>query len=257
MLLSGLLCRLSNPLFAAGRKSSYHFMMKAFILAAGSGSRLRPLTDSVPKCLLPIQGAPLLEIWLENCAMAGISEVLVNVHSHAGKIRDFARTHKVPVRVHIAEEEELLGSAGTLAANRQFVSGEDVFFVLYGDVLTNLNLLDLLAFHRDHATVATLGIHHVPDPTQCGIVMTDEHDIVRGFVEKPAEPIGNWAFSGIMAARQQLFDFIPARRPADIGFHLLPQLVGRMSAYRISAFLLDIGTLHTYRAAQLSWPGLS
>jgi mannose-1-phosphate guanylyltransferase len=231
--------------------------MKAFILAAGSGTRLRPLTDSVPKCLLPIQGVPLLEIWLKSCATAGISEVLVNVHAHAGKIREFARTHKLPVRVHIAEEKELLGSAGTLAANRQFVSGEEVFFVLYGDVLTNVKLADLLSSYLEHKLVATLGIYQVPDPTQCGIVETDERGIVRSFLEKPAQPAGNWAFSGIMAAGQQIFDFIPGHRPADIGFHLLPCLTGRMSAYPISAFLLDIGTLHTYRAAQSSWPGLS
>ena len=231
-------------------------MMKAFILAAGSGTRLRPLTDSVPKCLLPIKGVPLLQIWLENCATAGISDVLVNVHSHAGKIRDFARTHKVPVQVHIAEEEELLGSAGTLAANREFVSGEEIFLVLYGDVLTNVNLAEMLSFHRQNTVMATLAIHQVPDPTQCGIVITDERGIVRSFVEKPAQPVGNWAFSGIIAAGQQLFDFVPKHRPADIGFHLLPQLVGRMAGYRISGFLLDIGTLHTYRAAQTSWPGL-
>jgi mannose-1-phosphate guanylyltransferase len=248
---------LSSRLYAADYKSSRPFIMKAFILAAGSGTRLRPLTDSVPKCLLPIQGVPLLQIWLENCAAAGISEVLVNVHSHAGKIRDFAQTHRVPVQVHIAEEEELLGSAGTLAANREFVGNEEIFLVLYGDVLTNVNLADLLSFHRQNEVVATLGIHQVPDPTQCGIVITDERGIVSSFVEKPAQPAGNWAFSGIMAAGQQLFDSVPKHRPADIGFHLLPHLVGRMSAYRISGFLLDIGTLHTYRAAQTSWPGLS
>src|SRR5215813_7692682 len=177
VLRNGLLCLRSSAPRGAEHRPRYSFMMKAFILAAGSGTRLRPLTDSVPKCLLPIQGAPLLQIWLENCAAAGISDVLVNVHAHAGKIRDFARTHKLPVRVHIAEEEELLGSAGTLAANRQFVSGEQVFFVLYGDVLTNLKLADLLSFHRQNALVATLGIHQVPDPTQCGIVMADEREI--------------------------------------------------------------------------------
>jgi mannose-1-phosphate guanylyltransferase len=230
--------------------------MKAFILAAGSGTRLRPLTDSVPKCLLPIQGVPLLQIWLENCAASGITEVLVNVHSQADKIRDFTRTHKVPVQVHIAEEEELLGSAGTLTANRGFVDEEEVFFVLYGDVLTNVKLVDLLSFHQDREMIATLGIHQVSNPTQCGIVTADECGIVRGFVEKPAQPAGNWAFSGIMAAGRQVFDFVPARRPADIGFHLLPLLAGQMAAYRISAFLLDIGTLQTYRAAQSSWPGL-
>jgi mannose-1-phosphate guanylyltransferase len=230
--------------------------MKAYVLAAGSGTRLRPLTDSTPKCLLPIQSVPLLEIWLKNCAAAGIADVLLNVHSHCRQIRDFVRSHELPVRVQIAEEKELLGSAGTLAENRQFVAGEEYFFVLYGDVLTNLKLADLLAFHRGRNLAATLGIYQVSNPTECGIVTTDESGTVRSFVEKPASPGGNWAFSGVMAAGQGIFDHIPAQRPADIGFHLLPRLVGEMAAYPISAFLLDIGTLHSYRAAQAAWPGL-
>ncbi|MGZ4842394.1 MAG: sugar phosphate nucleotidyltransferase, partial [Candidatus Angelobacter sp.] len=78
--------------------------MKAFLLAAGNGSRLRPLTDSVPKCLLPIRGVPLLEIWLNNCKAAGITDVLVNAHAHAGAIRKFAAEQKTGVRMRIVEE---------------------------------------------------------------------------------------------------------------------------------------------------------
>jgi mannose-1-phosphate guanylyltransferase len=230
--------------------------MKAFILAAGSGTRLRPLTDTLPKCLLPIQGVPLLQIWLESCRAGGINEVLVNVHAHAERIRDFARTETAPVRVHIAEEKQLLGSAGTLAENRKFVSGEEAFFVLYGDVLTNLSLADMLVFHSKTKRLATLGIHQTPDPTQCGIVNADHDGIVRSFVEKPAHSASNWAFSGVMVASPKVLDLVPAERPADIGFHLLPRLTGQMTAYRISDYLLDIGTLDTYRAAQSSWPGL-
>src|SRR6516225_7529559 len=106
-------------------------VMKAFILAAGSGTRLRPLTDSVPKCLLPIRGVPLLQIWLENCCATGISEVLVNVHAHPEKFREFVRKQASPVRINIVEEQQLLGSAGTLAENRSFVEQEKDFFVLY------------------------------------------------------------------------------------------------------------------------------
>ena len=96
--------------------------MKAFLLAAGNGTRLRPLTDSVPKCLLPICGVPLLEIWLNNCKAAGISEVLVNTHARMEEIRRFVAEQQSGVRVRIAEEPELLGSAGTLAENRDFVT---------------------------------------------------------------------------------------------------------------------------------------
>jgi mannose-1-phosphate guanylyltransferase len=230
--------------------------MKAFILAAGGGTRLRPLTDTVPKCLLPIQGVPLLQIWLENCRMAGINEVLVNVHSHAERIREYAKTQTGPVRIHIVEEKQLLGSAGTLAENRSFVDSQKAFFVLYGDVLTNVSLAEILIFHSKTKGLATLGIHQAPDPSRCGIVTADREGIVRSFVEKPAHSSSNWAFSGIMVASPKVIDLVPAERPADIGFHLLPRLTGQMTAYAIADYLLDIGTLDTYSAAQSSWPGL-
>ena len=230
--------------------------MKAYILAAGNGTRLRPLTDAVPKCLLPIQGVPLLKIWMNICAAAGIDEVLVNVHAHKEKIREFAGCQTGAVRLHIAEEKVLLGSAGTLAENKAFVDGEEDFCILYGDVLTNVSLSGLIQCHREKKQIVTLGIHQVANPAQCGIVSADQYGIVQAFVEKPSMPDSNWAFSGIMVASQEIFKFTPLQRPTDIGFHLLPRLVGRMAAYKISGFLLDIGTLKNYRAAQTSWPGL-
>jgi mannose-1-phosphate guanylyltransferase len=229
--------------------------MRAFILAAGSGTRLRPLTDSVPKCLLPIRGVPLLQIWLENCCATGISEVLVNVHAHPEKFREFVRKQASPVRINIVEEQQLLGSAGTLAENRSFVEQEKDFFVLYGDVLTNVSLTAMLDFHRRRRMPATLGIYEVANPSQCGIVITDQDGIVRSFVEKPEQPESRWAFSGVMVAGPEILDLAPLERPADIGFHLLPRLIGRMAAYPIENYLLDIGTPEKYNEAQASWPG--
>lgn len=230
--------------------------MKAIILAAGSGTRLRPLTDSIPKCLLPIHGVPLLEIWLENCHAAGICDVLVNAHAHAEMVRKFAGKHSSAVRVQVAEEPQLLGSAGTLWENRRFVAGEKAFFVLYGDVLSNVRLGGMLAFHGQRKLPVTLGIYQVTNPSQCGIVTTDHEGVVRSFVEKPIQPATNWAFSGIMVASPQIIDRVPAQRPADIGLHLLPLLTGQMTAYPIQEYLLDIGTLSNYEAAHSSWPGL-
>lgn len=230
--------------------------MKAFLLAAGSGTRLQPLTNETPKCLLPIRGIPLLEIWLKLCRAAGIDEVLINVHAHAQKVREFVRRQSTGVRVTIAEEEELLGSAGTLAQNRDFVAGEDTFFILYADVLTNLNLRELLAFHRRKKMPATLGIYQVPDPSRCGIVSTNDEDIIERFTEKPQRPESNWAFSGVMVASPRILELVPSHRPADMGFDLLPQLTGKMAAYKITGYLLDIGTPENYAAAQRSWPGV-
>jgi mannose-1-phosphate guanylyltransferase len=231
--------------------------MKAFILAAGNGTRLRPLTDSVPKCLLPIQGVPLLEIWLNNCKAAGITDVLVNAHAHADAVKEFAATQKSGVRVSVVEEPQLLGSAGTLAENRAFVAGEEAFFVLYGDVLTNVDLRRMLAFHCRKNLSATLGVYQVPDPTRCGVVIMDKDDVIQNFVEKPARPVSNWAFSGVMIAGQEIFDFLPDRRPMDIGFDVLPKMAGIMAGYRISEYLIDIGTLENYQTAQQSWTGLA
>jgi mannose-1-phosphate guanylyltransferase len=230
--------------------------MKAFILAAGNGTRLSPLTDTVPKCLLPIQGKPLLKIWLENCARAGINRVLINIHSHAQQVRQFVVKHRNGVDIQISAEKELLGSAGTLSANYDFVRNAEAFFVFYGDVLTNINLGEMLTFHLRKKKLATLAVHQVPDPQRCGIVTADQDGTIHNFEEKPAHPGGNWAFAGVMVARPEIIESVPHHRPADIGFHLLPRLAGEMAAYRFSGYLLDIGTPANYSAAQITWPGL-
>jgi len=231
--------------------------MKAFLLAAGNGTRLRPLTDNVPKCLLPIQDVPLLEIWLRNCKAAGITDVLVNTRAHTEAIRKFAAEQKTGVRIRIVEEPELLGSAGTLAENRDFVAGEESFFVLYADVLTNVDLRRMLVFHTQKRLPATLGVYQVPDPSRCGIVTMDENAVISNFIEKPMHPESNWAFAGVMIAGPAFFDFLPNRRPADLGFDVLPKMTGNMAAYPIAEYLLDIGTIANYHHAQESWPGLT
>jgi mannose-1-phosphate guanylyltransferase len=231
--------------------------MKAFLLAGGLGTRLRPLTDSTPKCLLPIQGTPILQIWFTLCQRYGIEEVLINVHSHCDAVRRFVEEHNHGIKVRLFEEALLLGSAGTVLANRDWVSTESCFWVFYADVLTKTNLDKMLTFHNSRGQVATIGVYEVVEPSRCGIVQVDDSDIVRDFVEKPKIPSGNLAFSGLMLATPALLDVIPVTSPADLGFHVLPHIVGRMAAYRIQDFLIDIGTLETYRTAQKTWPGLS
>jgi mannose-1-phosphate guanylyltransferase len=232
-------------------------LMKAFLLAAGHGTRLRPVTDRVPKCLVPIGGVPMLRIWLDLCAAHGVTDVLINVHSYADTIRDFlARDNGNGVSVRISEEPVLLGSAGTLAANRDWVAGESSFWVLYADVLTNADLSQMLAFHRARGQLATLGLYRVPDPARCGIVKLDSAGIIYEFVEKPKVPASNLAFTGLMLATPAVIDLVPPQEQVDIGSHLLPRLVGRMAGYTIDSYIMDIGTLENYQAAQRSWPDL-
>jgi mannose-1-phosphate guanylyltransferase len=230
--------------------------MKAFLLAAGHGTRLRPLTDTTPKCLLPVQSAPMLSIWLDLCHRHGIGEVLINAHAHSGQIRNYLAAHPNGVKVRVVDEPVLLGSAGTVKANRDWVAGESCFWILYADVLTNAGLARMMQFHLQRRNLATLGGYEVPDPERCGIMQVDAEGVVRGFVEKPKTPAGRLAFAGLMIADAALLDQIPENLPADLGFDVLPRLAGKMSAWPISDYLLDIGTLENYELAQKTWPGL-
>ncbi len=231
--------------------------MKAFLLAAGHGTRVKPLTDTTPKCLLPIRGVPLLGLWLELCRSNGIDEILVNTHAHAHAVRAFLQAHSDGLKIRITEEEQLLGSAGTLRANRDWIGSDDCFWVLYADVLTNMELAPMLEFHRGRDQLATLGVYEVPDPRRCGVVRVDRSQIIREFVEKPANPPSNLAFSGILLATPTLLDAIPLVTPADLGLHVFPKLAGKVSAYATGDYLIDIGTRENYEQAQRTWPGLA
>jgi mannose-1-phosphate guanylyltransferase len=231
--------------------------VKAFLLAAGHGIRLRPITDAIPKCMVPIRGVPLLSIWLELCQRSQIEEVLINVHSHAAAVSEFLNAHKNGLRIRVVEETQLLGSAGTLRANRDWVATEDIFWIFYADVLNLIDLKGMMRLHQLHRPTATLGVYEVPDPHRCGIVTMDDRGVIRGFVEKPSRPAGNLAFSGLMIGTPDLLDVIPKSTPVDVGFHVLPRLIGRMLGYRIQDYLLDIGTMENYQKAQITWPGFS
>jgi mannose-1-phosphate guanylyltransferase len=227
---------------------------KAFILAGGKGTRLRPITDTIPKCLVPIQGVPLLTIWLRACRAAGIEEVLINLHAHAKAVRSFLAHKDYGLKVCMMEEESLLGSAGTLRANRQWVAQDESFWVFYADVLNRADLTSMARFHEQRRPAATLGVYEVPDPRLCGIVSVLPDGTIDHFVEKPDNPPGKLAFTGLMIATVPVLDMIPDRTPADIGFDVLPKLTGRMLAFPIRDYLIDIGTLENYQKAQATWP---
>jgi len=234
---------------------------RAFLLAAGLGTRLRPLTDKLPKCLLPIGDKPLLQIWLENLARHGVDEVLINTHWCAGQVEEFLQQLQLKMRIITFYEPELLGSGGTIFANREWVRDGAPFFILYGDNLTDVNLGKMLAFHQRHGLPFTLGVFGAENPSQCGIAEVREDGLVTGFVEKPEHPCSNLAAAGVYIADQRIFEVFPVQgqsgdfspRPLDLGFHIIPRLVDRMKAYFIEEFLMDIGNPESYRKAQVLW----
>ena len=124
---------------------------KALILAAGAGTRLKPLTDRLPKCLVPVAGRPLLEYWIEALGRIGIRDILVNTHSHAEQVHEFLRrlgAHGGGMRLGTCYEPELLGSAGTISANRAFADDADDLFIVYADNFSLLDLRVMLTGHR-------------------------------------------------------------------------------------------------------------
>ena len=169
--------------------------MKAFLLAAGHGTRLRPLTDQMPKCLVPIRGVPLLSIWLELCRQHGVDEVLVNLHSQSQRVRDFLATAHIDIRVRLFEEPTLLGSAGTLRAKPRMGRIRILVLGFLCSILTTAELTRMADFHQRHQGVATLGVCRVPDPTRSGNrLLANEAGVIRQFIEKPENPPNNLAF---------------------------------------------------------------
>ena len=227
--------------------------MKAFLLAAGFGTRLRPLTDTTPKCLVPIAGKPLLEYWLELFRRHGIAEVLLNTHYLREQVRDFVDRHNrkgLLPRITEFYEPELLGSGGTVAANREFVAGEDSFFICYADNLTNMDLSGMQLFHKENGALLTMALFRAGNPSQCGIARLDEADRIIAFEEKPQCPRSNLANAGVDIAGPELFSYFPDRTFSDFGKDVLPKLVGRMAGWETRDYLLDVGSPANYQKAQ-------
>jgi mannose-1-phosphate guanylyltransferase len=222
--------------------------MKAYVLAAGLGTRMGAITQKTPKCLLPVAGKPLLGRWFDLLARAGVTEALVNTHHLAEPVRNYVASSELPLRVTLAHEPALLGSAGTLRANREFARGEERFLVVYADNASSVDLRTLLEAHQPDSA-ATLGLFRVPDPQTRGIVEIDAAGVVRSFIEKPEQPKSDLAWAGLLVGTPELLAEIPQRTPCDLGHDVLPRLVGRARGVEIQGYHRDVGTPESYRQA--------
>jgi mannose-1-phosphate guanylyltransferase len=231
--------------------------VKAYLLAGGRGERLRPMTLATPKCLVPIEGTPLLAIWLDLCEQQGVTDVLLNISHHHEQVRSFLAARSGGPRVTLVVEDEPVGSACTVREHRDFVRGAERFWIFYADNLTDLRLASMLAADARHEDVVmTVGLFRAPDPRAAGIVQLDRDGRVVAFDEKPAKPRGDLANAGVYLARPSLFAHIPDRRGiVDFGHDVLPHLAGRMAGHVIGELLIDVGTPAALdRACQL-WRG--
>jgi NDP-sugar pyrophosphorylase family protein len=222
------------------------------IMAAGLGTRLRPLTGLIPKPMTPILNRPALYHILRLLHRHGITDVVVNLHHFPDTITTyFGDGGWLGMSIAYAYEEELLGTAGGVKNNEAFLSGS-TFLVLSGDSLTDLDLDALLATHRAKGGIATLAVKEVDDPSQYGVVVLDKDDRVLGFQEKPAreEARSNLCNCGIYVFESAIFERIPARRFYDFGNQVYPGLLADGApffAHRVAEYWNDVGNLEEYR----------
>lgn len=225
--------------------------VKALVLAAGLGTRLRPLTDTVPKCMVEIGGRPLLDYWFDALEEAGIEDVLVNTHHLPEPVRRFlAGKNAQGFRALESYEPMLLGSAGTIAANAAWADDADDVVIVYADNLSNVSILELLRAHRAHSDPITIMLFRAPDPRACGIAQLDRHNRVVRFEEKPAEPKSDLANAGLYVVTAQAWREIAALGAFDLGFDVLPRFAGRMRAFLHHGYHRDIGDLAALEAAR-------
>lgn len=230
---------------------------KAVLLAGGLGTRLRPLTGSVPKCMVEIAGRPLLDYWFDALAAAGIRDVLINTHHLPGPVRDYLSVKNARgFRAVEAFEPELLGSAGTIAAHPAWAEDADDILIVYADNLSDLDIAEFLAAHRSHGDPMTMLLFHAPNPKACGIAELGEDGRIIGFEEKPAAPKSDLANAGVYAVSADAWREIAALQAFDLGFDVLPRFVGRMRGHIHNGYHRDIGNHEALEAACREAPAL-
>jgi mannose-1-phosphate guanylyltransferase len=181
------------------------------ILAAGKGTRLRPLTDTTPKPLLDVAGRPMIAFPLEMLRQAGVREVVINLHHLGDQIRAaLGDGDKLGVRITYSEENPILDTGGAIAAARPFLSG-DTFIVLNADTVIDLQLRAVIDFHRQHGATATMVLRPDPEAVRYGLIEVDETQRIRRFLGFPAEAEGRLTplmFAGVHVFEPRLFEYM-------------------------------------------------
>lgn len=228
--------------------------MKAILLCAGFGTRLRPLTNHTPKCLLPLAGKPLIDYWLDQLLGRGlVEEVLVNVHYLAEQFYEHLEQSPYRQKIRIVHEDKVRGTAGTLINNFDFYENEADMLLIHGDNFYTGNLSKLIDAHacRPIDCDLTMLIFEAERPEQCGVVMLDNRNVVIKFFEKHINPPGNLSNAAIYVLSSSLLsDLQKNKEITDFSLQVLPNLMGRIYTTPACGKVIDIGTIESYAKAQ-------
>lgn len=222
-------------------------------MAGGEGTRLRPLTSNVPKPMLPLVNRPMMEHIIDLLREHGIDEIIVTVAFMANAIRNhFGDGSEFGVSISYATEETPLGTAGSV---RNAMSELDErFLVISGDVLTDIDLGAVMAFHEQKGAIATIGLAHVDNPLEFGIVITNDDGSIERFLEKPSwgQVFSDTINTGIFVLEPEIFDFIEADRSVDFSSEVFPRLLdARLPLFGavLDGYWEDVGNLEAYLGA--------
>lgn len=226
---------------------------KAMIMAAGVGSRLDPLTQDVPKPLIPIANCPVMDILFEKLADISIKDVIANTHYKAEKIIERYKNNNMGINFNYIYEEELSGTAGGVKKCQFFFNEGEDFLVLSADGLSNANLKSAIKAHKKSGAIATMGIKKIAleEIPHFGVVVTDDNGFVTGFQEKPSikEAKSDCINTGIYIFNYKIFDYIPADTFYDFARNLFPDLLSKgikINTFPVNEYWSDIGTIEQY-----------
>lgn len=225
--------------------------MKAILLAAGFGTRLKPLTDKIPKCLVPIKGKPLLEYWIENLIHSGINKIIVNTHYKAGVVQDYIKKSKHNKNIQVFNESKLLGTCGTLLANIENKI-EDEILLLHSDNYSNQMLNSFIKAHenRPKNCLLTMMTFNTNTPETCGIVEL-KNKVVVGFHEKVNYPVGNIANGATYLLSKEFLKIIKKdfKNASDFSTDIIPNFINKIFTFHTNKIFIDIGNLTNYNLA--------
>ena len=230
--------------------------MKALLLAAGLGTRLRPITNHVPKCLVTIQGKPLLAYWLDMLLPNGIERVLMNTHYLPEAVNAFVKQSDWVNQIDTMYEPILLGTGGTVLINQSYFSGQP-FMVAHADNLTRFDVKRFIDAHENRAsgTEITMMTFKTDAPQSCGIVDLDSRGVVQQFHEKVDNPPGDLANAAVYIFEPTVISFLVSlgQNVVDISTEVLPAYLGRIQTFLNDDYHRDIGTPESLALAELEF----
>lgn len=223
--------------------------MRAILLSAGFGTRLRPLTNTVPKCLVPIKGRALLDIWIDRLQQAQVGPFLINTHHLAEQVQKHVANSWYCSDVTLTHEEGLLGTAGTLIANATFFDGEGGMLI-HADNYCMADLVEFVKRHQERpkGCEITMMTFRSDTPEQCGILEVDDCGIVIKFYEKVENPPGNLANGAVYLLSRRAIAEICLELPHAVDFsaEVIPHFLGRIYTYETYRTFIDIGLPEAY-----------